>query len=263
MRMRVMKLTAYVLDGHSIEIRPAPAERAWMDATDQRFAYRCLPLNIANQHGWELLCPSAFSAEWDGRAALDGLAVRPDAGTTAPALSHFGGGVLTFHVPCLFRTEPGVDLMVMGPINRPKDGIAALSALVETDWAPYSFTMNWLFTRPSLPVRFEAGEPFCHVFPVRRGALEAVEPELRRLSEAPELRRRHEAWAQSRSGFNEDLRKPGSQAQAERWQKLYFRGLDPEGRPAEAEGHRVKLRLRPFGMAPDAPAPRGDERGGC
>jgi Family of unknown function (DUF6065) len=30
-------------------------ERAWMDATDQRFAYRCLPLNIANAHGWEIL----------------------------------------------------------------------------------------------------------------------------------------------------------------------------------------------------------------
>ena len=41
--------------------------------------------------------------------------------------------------------------MVQGPINRPKDGIAALPGIIETDWSPYSFTMNWMFTRPGTP----------------------------------------------------------------------------------------------------------------
>jgi hypothetical protein len=49
-----MKLVAYVIDGHPFEIRPAPLERDWMEKTDQRFAYRCLPLNIANAFGWEI-----------------------------------------------------------------------------------------------------------------------------------------------------------------------------------------------------------------
>lgn len=46
-----MKFIAHVLDGHTLDIRPAPHERAWMDATHQRYAYRCLPLAIANAHG--------------------------------------------------------------------------------------------------------------------------------------------------------------------------------------------------------------------
>ena len=46
-----MKLIAHVIDGHDVDIRPAPVERDWMDATNQRFAYRCLPLNIANAYG--------------------------------------------------------------------------------------------------------------------------------------------------------------------------------------------------------------------
>ena len=54
-----MKLTAYVVDGHSVDIRPAPVERDWMDATDQRYAYRCLPLSIANAHGWKSSVPPA------------------------------------------------------------------------------------------------------------------------------------------------------------------------------------------------------------
>ena len=56
-----MKLTAYVLDGHSIDLRPAPADRPWMDATHERYAYRCLPLTIANAHGWEILCAEGLT----------------------------------------------------------------------------------------------------------------------------------------------------------------------------------------------------------
>lgn len=157
-------LTAYVIDGHELRIRPAPLERAWMDVTDQRFAYRCLPLNIANTHGWEILCTTAFSAIWDGRPGLDAIRIEAQSGAGAPAISHFGNGVLTFHVPCLFKTEPGVDLFATGPINRPKDGIAPLTGIIETDWSPYTFTMNWMFTRPQQRVSFEADEPFCHIF---------------------------------------------------------------------------------------------------
>jgi hypothetical protein len=109
-----MKLTAYVLDGHTIDIRPAPIDREWMDKMDQRFAYRCLPLSIANAHGWEILCAAGFTAVWDGGRALDAVMVITDDGGMAPALGHFGFGVLTFHVPCLFRTEVGFNLMVSG-----------------------------------------------------------------------------------------------------------------------------------------------------
>ena len=241
-----MKLTAYVVDGHSIDIRPAPVERDWMDNIDQRYAYRCLPLSIANAHGWEILCAAGFTAVWDGGPALDAVKVITDQAVAAPALGHFGFGLLTFHVPCLFRTEAGFDLMVTGPINRPKDAIAPLTGLIEADWAPYSFTMNWQFTRPQTPVRFEKGEPFCHIMPVRRGEIELVEPELRSLSDNPELKRQHDTWVADRKRFNIDLRQPGSEAQAEKWQKLYHRGVMPDGEAAGTADHRTRLKVRPF-----------------
>jgi hypothetical protein len=240
-----MKLTAYVIDGHIVDIRPAPVERDWMDNTDQRYAYRCLPLSIANAHGWEILCSAGFTAIWDGGRDKESVRVVPDPGTHAPALGHFGAGVLTFHVSCLFRTEPAYDLMVQGPINAPKDAIAALTGIIETDWSPFSFTMNWQFTRPGIPVRFERGEPFCHLMPVRRGELETIEPELRLLSENPELRLEHETWTANRKKFNTDLQEPGSEAQAEKWQKLYHRGVAPSG-TAGAADHQTRLKVKPF-----------------
>lgn len=241
-----MKLTAYVTDGHTIDIRPAPAERPWMDDTDNRHAYRCLPLTMANAHGWEILCAAGFSAIWTGGRGLDAVTVTPDVGAAEVALSHFGHGVLTFHVPCLFHTETGFDLMVSGPINRPKDSIAPLTGLIETDWSPYTFTMNWRFTRPWSAVQFQKGEPFCHIMPVRRGEIEAVEPELHKLSDNPELKRQHDAWTESRNRFNAELKRPGSAAEAEKWQKLYHRGVAPDGAPAGIADHQTRLKVKPF-----------------
>lgn len=137
-----MDFTAYVIDGHQVDIRPASVDRVWMDETGDRFAYRCLPLAIANAHGWEIGCRSGFTAVWDGTKKQQAIRILADEGTVAPAISHFGSGVLTFHIPCIFRTPPGYDLWVQGPVNRPKDAVAALQAVIETDWAPYSFTMN-------------------------------------------------------------------------------------------------------------------------
>src|SRR3977135_1194753 len=120
-----MKLIAYVVDGDELESVPARVERDWMDTSDRRFAYRCLPLNIANAHGWEILCPISFDAMWTGGAETSDIAMSVPPGTpqaVAP-ISIFGEGVLTFHINGLFRTPPGWNLWVGGSPNSPKDAI--------------------------------------------------------------------------------------------------------------------------------------------
>lgn len=89
-------------------------------------------------------------------------------------------------------------------------------------------------------------EPFCHIMPVRRGEIEAVEPELRTLSENPEFKQKHDAWTASRNQFNAELKQPGSDAQAEKWQKLYHRGMDPGGAPAGIADRQTRLKVKPF-----------------
>ena len=65
--------------------------------------------------------------------------------------SNFGYGIVTWYLPYLFRTSPGYNLWVRGPVNSPKDGIVPLEGLVETDWAEATFTVNWKITRPLCP----------------------------------------------------------------------------------------------------------------
>ncbi|MBT5435350.1 MAG: hypothetical protein HOK83_17005, partial [Rhodospirillaceae bacterium] len=72
-------LRIHVLPDFEIDIVPAPVTRAWMDATPDRHAYRCLPLNIANAYGWQILNPSSFRVRWDGGSGREALTI--DGGT--------------------------------------------------------------------------------------------------------------------------------------------------------------------------------------
>lgn len=239
-----MRLVCYPTSESPPEVVPASFERNWMDQTGEGFAYRCLPLNIANAHGWLILNPTPFVASWRGGVKLDAVTIRAAEGSFPIAMSHFGSGVLTFGINALFRTDPGYDLMVTGPFNQPKDAIQPLSGVVETDWAPFSFTMNWKFTRKDTPVAFERDEPFCMIFPLRRGLVEEVVPEFHTLDSDPRVSEAYRRWAESRSQFNKGLRQPNSPERTQKWQKDYFRG---DARFGEApRDHRTKLKVRDF-----------------
>jgi hypothetical protein len=261
---------AYDLYGTAdMPLTTAPVDRAWMDATDQHFAYRCLPLAIANQAGWLIHNPTAFTAWWDGGQRIESLQVNFGAapvspwsfsidsntmageGAAAPGdrriTSHFGSGVLTFSIPFLFRTPPGINLWVKGPANYFKDGAHPLEGVVETDWLPATFTMNWKLTRPHHPVCFERGEPICMLVPVPRGLAEGLDPVCRPIGDEPDLEREYSEWIKSRAQFLSDLsaRDPGAVKQG--WQKEYNKGVTPLGVPA-AE-HQTRLHLREFRRA--------------
>src|SRR4051812_45597321 len=103
-----MNLTCYRIAAHAPDLVPASAERTWMDKMGHRFPYRCTPLTVANSTGWELLCPAAVQASWNGGDGLGDLTVSiEDAppGVADFAQSHFGHGVLSFHPGYLFRTD--------------------------------------------------------------------------------------------------------------------------------------------------------------
>lgn len=250
-----MELKCYVYPGWRPRIRASSPRRDWMDATPESFAYRCLPLAIANAHGWEILSPCGFKAKWNGGSRAEDVIVIPDPGTApdeAP-VALFGQGTVTFHVAGLFRTDPGCNLWVGGPPNFGKDAIVPLSGVIETDWSPYSFTMNWRFTRPGQWVRFEENEPFAFFFPIERGMIEAIEPRFLPIESEPELKAQFETWSQSRNAFHQavsDLPALPSQ----KWQKLYYRGVDAYGRPGPAD-HQSKLRVQEFGGELKLPIP--------
>lgn len=227
-------LDCFRIEPDAPAIPPAAIQRDWMDATTQRFAYRCTPMAIANASGWELRCPFDFEAAWDGTNSLEAITVVTSASRTNVerlVASHFGHGVLTFHIGWLFRRPPGWALWVRGNPNQLKDGIIPLDGLVETDWLPFTFSMNWRFTRPGR-VCFKKDEPFCFMTLSPHGALDDIQPILRDLADDPVLAADYSRWRDSRTDFNARLRSNDAGTLGQGWQKTYVHGA--ESRSARA-----------------------------
>ncbi|MGL4424156.1 MAG: DUF6065 family protein, partial [Gemmataceae bacterium] len=238
-------IVAYLIhDVPHMKLLPAPIDRAWMDATNQRFAYRCLPLNIANQLGWMLTSPCTFEALWYGSTPKTEIEIR-FLDVADPCIStHFGYGVMTFSLPYLFRTPPGINLYVKGPANQPKDGIAALEGVVETDWATSTFTMNWKFTRAMEWVRFERGEPIAQLIPIPRGLAESLTPKAIPIAQAPEIHGPYQKWEEGRKGFIQGLQTLDPETVKRGWQKDYFQGKFQTG--GTFADHQTRLGVKPF-----------------
>ena len=241
---RSLQMTAYRVYEGALEIVTGDQRRTWMDELPDRFAYRCLPLLIANQAGWDLLCPTGFSARWNGKKDRGSIKFKWDDGPVDSVASHFGSGVLTFTPGYLFRTPKDHNIWVKGLPNLPKDGIQPLEGIVETDWAPFTFTMNWKFTRAKHWVRFEKGEPICRFLPFPRHYLESVQPRTQELATDRQLTNQYNSWRESRSQFIDDLREGDEGAVEQGWQRTYIRGQTMEG--TKMKDHQTKLQLRDF-----------------
>jgi Family of unknown function (DUF6065) len=242
-----LELECYATYTRPPEIVPGRPQRGWMDSFHDRHPYRCLPLSMANSTGWEILCPMGFTAEWNGGVYTQDITIWPDhphADFHEFVKSHFSHGVLTFHTGYLFKTPPGWSMWVMGAPNHIKDGVQALSGLVETDWLPFPFTMNWKFTRPGR-IRFEKGEPFCFITLAQDKPLESFEVSRKVLESDEDLRDQYMAWHKQREGFNARLAKGDPTTVKEAWQRFYFKGEMPEAAGPAPKTHVNKRRLKP------------------
>lgn len=240
-----MKLTCYTIDDKGLDLVAGRPERQWMDDFDARHPYRCLPLVMANTTGWEILCPCDLTATWNGGPSEHDIRIDGDDDSGLAhwfAKSHFSRGTLTFHTSYLFRTEPGWDLWTGGPPNHIKDGIQPLCGIVESDWLPFPFTMNWHFTRPGM-VSFKKGEAFCFVMPVPHASVEEFEPVVKRLADEPELKAEFQAWAESRNTFLKGLQERDPEAIRLKWQRHYYKGKTVAGATAP-DSHTARRRLK-------------------
>lgn len=240
----LMQLDCYRIYDTAPKIIPGRSRREWMDAFVDRHPYRCLPLTMANSTGWEILCPIDLEIEWNGGEMEDAITFHSSAGPQAIAsfaASHFRRGIVTMHTGHLFRTPPGWGLWCNGAPNWPKDGIMPLSGLVETDWLPFPFTMNWQMTRPGV-VRFEKDEPFCFFTLMEHEKLEEITPQLRQLDDNEELKAEFKAWSESRADFNKRLEEGEEGALRDKWQRHYMRGTKTSGQ--KVESHKTKRQLQ-------------------
>lgn len=190
-----------------------PKTRIWMDETNYH-AYKCLPLNVANRFGWEILNPIKFDAIWNGDRECGGETIKfnfyPENEEENNLIneniisSHFGNGIITFSaLNFILKTNKNTNIFVKGPTNYFKYNAQALEAIIETDWLPYPFTINWKIIKPNEMVIFERHEPLASFFPIPRNYIESFKTEDVQLKKDDKLFVEHEKWVSKRKELSE------------------------------------------------------------
>ena len=240
------RIEAFKVHEYAFDLVPSSPLRDWMDAFPDRHAYRCLPLSIANAHGWDVLCPVSIDVTWNGGPTVKDLtieALEPMPGNMVLdhyARSNFSRGIVTLHTSYLFRTPPDWSILVSGPFNRSKANANALTGIIESDWLPYPFTMNWQIMSPGT-VRFEKGEPFCTVMPIPKHYIEGWDMVVHEASDDPVLAAEQQTFRESRDRFMEKMNSGDAAALKQGWQRHYFLGRHPDG--TKSDSHSNKLRV--------------------
>jgi len=238
-----IEIIAYRMSDAGWTIEPAASNRDWQVET-KGHANKCLPLLVGNQLGYVIRNPTEVTAIWNGGSQPEDIKIiHEDATYKKTSSSHFGHGIITWQIPFLFRTPPGIGLMVRGATNFWVEGAQALDAFVETHWSPYTFTMNWKIIKPDVPVIWKKGDPICMIIPYPVEFLENIVPRCIPIADNPELELTYRSWSDYRDRFNM------THDRKESWQKDYFKGKKcPFHRGPEniAEPHRTKFKLPPF-----------------
>ena len=232
-----MKVTKYDLIDNPMRLVPGRKQRQWMDETPNKYAYRCLPLSIANCTGWDLFMPCDLMVSWNGGNKQTDIQLNfenDEFGKFADSL--FGCGIITFHPGFLLRTSKDWDLLVTGPINQSHDGAIPLSGVVETNWLEFTFTMNWKLERPGTFL-WPCDIPVARIIPVPSEI--DVQTESRHITDNELLCAAYRMKANKRSRDISDLQEAyatqsdvGSVKYGQpstEWDKEYYRGVDSKG----------------------------------
>ncbi len=241
-------------EGYALE--PAPTARDWMERLPRNIPKRCLPLTMANRAGWVVRTPVGFKATWGGKTESASLKIEVTDGEErlgAGITNSFGSGIISFVIPWLFRTSPGIGMLVRGPTNFSVDGATPLDGFVETDWSPYTFTMNWRVLRRNKPVFFKKGDPFVMLTPFPTDLLERFDVQFASLESDPELKAQREEVRMMRINSKEKWRqaqieaaKTGDEAKTSEPEFGYLKGKLPSGYTAPPESHRTNFKLDRF-----------------
>lgn len=212
-------------------------KREWMNNTPDSFAYRCMPLNIANENAWAVYNPSDFSVSWNGDERTEAVKVRMRGDEPYPYISsHFGSGTVTLSLDFVIKTPPGVSTYIRGIPNEHIEGLAPLDAIVETDWLPFTFTYNWQFKKPCT-VSFAKDEPLFCFWPVDRSYAPSFEIEFDDMRNHREFKRQFKEYEHARTLNLISKRNNG-------WQQFYTDAKDPSGKDYGIDDHKKKIVLQ-------------------
>lgn len=144
-----------------IHIEPAKKAREWMTP----HAYRCLPLSIANEIGWDVISPCDLEVKLFGDNTINGIEV--DNGNDY-FKSHFGCHTVTLQMRnYIWKSDnPDISLLIMPIPNSDHHDWRALTAIIEIEALDYPWFITIQFPPEYGKYKIKKGTPIARIIPI-------------------------------------------------------------------------------------------------
>lgn len=173
-----MKISVYKLPKHPVKIEQTKVQRDWMDSTNNRHAYKCFPISIANTLGWSISFLEDIEFIWDGISdtTLDHIKVlkAPDNVCNLDR----GNATISFNTGIYFKTDQNTSIISIVPPNYFIDGATPFTSIMSTSFYEEAFPAAWRITRPNHKIIIPAGTPVATVIPLSLTSLSEIELEI-------------------------------------------------------------------------------------
>lgn len=165
------KFRAYRLSEHSAKIEQLSATRDWMDATQDKHAYMCLPLNLTNRLGWGISFDEDLSFIWDGITDTTPDHVKVLEGSKYLSTTR-GNATISFNTSLLVKTDSDTTTLTMPVPNLFVKEAQCYTDLISTSFYEHSLPVAWRITEPNVEITIPAGQPVAAILPISLGNLQ-------------------------------------------------------------------------------------------
>ena len=170
-------IKAYKRPGHRVKIEQTRVQREWMDLTDDRHAYKCFPLSLANSVGYSISFLDDIEFIWDGISDSTDTHVKIIKGQELCNTGR-GNGTINFHCDITFKTDENVSMLSIVPPNHFIDGAMPFTSVISTSFHNETFPIAWKITRPNTNILIPAGTPVATLIPISMKQLSTFELDL-------------------------------------------------------------------------------------
>lgn len=184
--------------GHPVTIEQTKIQRDWMDATNERHAYKCFPISQANTIGWSVSFLHDIEFIWDGISDTtdNHVTILKDEGNVCHTKR--ANATISFDSGLFFKTDQDMSILSISPPNYFIDGAMAFTSIISTSFFPEAYPIAWRITRPNVPILIPAGTPVATLIPISIGNLCDIELDINNKIFIPESQEemlaKTEAW---------------------------------------------------------------------
>jgi hypothetical protein len=159
-------IRVYKRKGHRVKIEQTKLHREWMDDTNDRHAYKCFPLSLANTIGYSISFLDDIEFIWDG--IIDHTEDHVKIIRSGHNICNLarGNATISFNTELWFETDENTSLLSIAPPNYFFDGVVPYTNLISSSFYQYPLPVAWRITRPNENIIIPAETPVITVIPI-------------------------------------------------------------------------------------------------